>query len=266
MEIPPLDLETWNKFVSRIKSPKHEVRVALVGKYTKYRDSYKSIIESFIHAGSINNTKINLELINSETLNEENIEELLSGVEGVLVGPGFGNRGIEGKISAIKYIRENNIPFFGICLGMQCAVIEFARNVCGLKDANSSEFEKNDYNVIDLMDDQKKIKDKGGTMRLGAYPCVLKPDTKAMTAYIEQNISERHRHRYEFNNQFREVLEENGMVLSGVSPDGNLVEIIEIKDHPWFVGVQFHPELKSRAVTGHPLFIHFIKAVLNNKK
>jgi CTP synthase len=266
MEIPPLDLETWNKFVSRIKSPKHEVRVALVGKYTKYRDSYKSIIESFIHAGSINNTKINLELINSETLNEENIEELLSGVEGVLVGPGFGNRGIEGKISAIKYIRENNIPFFGICLGMQCAVIEFARNVCGLKDANSSEFEKNDYNVIDLMDDQKKIKDKGGTMRLGAYPCVLKPDTKAMTAYNEQNISERHRHRYEFNNQFREVLEENGMVLSGVSPDGNLVEIIEIKDHPWFVGVQFHPELKSRAVTGHPLFIHFIKAVLNNKK
>ncbi|GAB1371404.1 CTP synthase [Candidatus Kapaibacterium sp.] len=266
MPIPSLELETWIKFVNRIKYPKNEVKIALVGKYTKYRDSYKSIIEAFIHAGSINNAKINLELINSENLNEDNIEETLAGVEGVLVGPGFGNRGIEGKIAAIKYIRENNIPFFGICLGMQCAVIEFARNVCGLPNANSSEFEKNDFNVIDLMDEQKKIKDKGGTMRLGAYPCKIKTETKAFEAYKEENISERHRHRYELNNSFRDVLESKGMILSGLSPDEKLVEIVELKDHPWFVGVQFHPELKSRAVTGHPLFINFIKAVLNKKK
>ncbi len=266
MPIPSLELETWIKFVNRIKYPKNEVKIALVGKYTKYRDSYKSIIEAFIHAGSINNAKINLELINSENLNEDNIEEMLAGVEGVLVGPGFGNRGIEGKIAAIKYIRENNIPFFGICLGMQCAVIEFARNVCGLPNANSSEFEKNDFNVIDLMDEQKKIKDKGGTMRLGAYPCKIKTETKAFEAYKEENISERHRHRYELNNSFRDVLESKGMILSGLSPDEKLVEIVELKDHPWFVGVQFHPELKSRAVTGHPLFINFIKAVLNKKK
>ena len=266
MKIPELELETWIKFVNRIKYPKHEVKIALIGKYTQYRDSYKSIIEAFIHAGSINNTRINLELVNSETLTEDNIEETLAGIEGVLVGPGFGNRGIEGKIASIKYLRENNIPFFGICLGMQCAVIEFARNVCGLKEANSSEFEKNDFNVIDLMEDQKKIKDKGGTMRLGAYPCVLKQNTKAMAAYQEEHISERHRHRYELNNDFREILEKNGMVFSGLSPDGKLVEMIELKDQPWFVGVQFHPELKSRAVTGHPLFINFIKAVLNRKK
>lgn len=266
MEIPPLELDTWTKFVQRIKSPKYEVKVALVGKYTKYRDSYKSIIEAFIHAGSINNAKINLELINSETLSEDNAAELLSGVDGVLVGPGFGNRGIEGKISAIKYIRENNIPFFGICLGMQCAVIEFARNVCGIKEANSSEFEKNDFSVIDLMDEQKKIKDKGGTMRLGAYPCKLSTNTKAYAAYQNENISERHRHRYELNNKFRDVLKDNGMILSGLSPDEKLVEIVELKDHPWFVGVQFHPELKSRAVTGHPLFINFIKAAVNKNK
>ena len=264
--VPELEFDTWNKFVQRIKSPKHEVKVALVGKYTKYRDSYKSIIEAFIHAGSINNTRVNLELIDSETLTPENAAEILEGIEGVLVGPGFGNRGIEGKISAIKYLRENNIPFFGICLGMQCAVIEFARNVCGLKEANSSEFEKNDFNVIDLMDSQRKVKNKGGTMRLGAYPCKLNQDTKAYAAYQNESISERHRHRYELNNDFRDILVNNGMTLSGLSPDEKLVEIIELKDHPWFVGVQFHPELKSRAVTGHPLFISFIKAVLNKKK
>lgn len=266
LEVPPLEFDTWNKFVQRIKNPKHEVKIALVGKYTKYRDSYKSIIEAFIHAGSINNARINLELIDSESLNSENAEELLHAVDGVLVGPGFGNRGIEGKISAIKYIRENNIPFFGICLGMQCAVIEYARNICGLKEANSSEFEKNDYSVIDLMDEQKSVKDKGGTMRLGAYPCTVKPETKAFSAYGEINISERHRHRYELNNNFRDILADNGMTLSGLSPDGKLVEIIELKDHPWFVGVQFHPELKSRAVTGHPLFVNFIKAALNKRK
>ncbi len=266
MKVPHLELETWTKFVNRIKHPKYEVNIALIGKYTQYRDAYKSILEAFIHAGSINNTRVNIELINSENLSEENVESLLNGVHGVLVGPGFGNRGIEGKIASIKYIRENNIPFFGICLGMQCAVIEFARNVCGIKDANSSEFEKNDFNVIDLMDEQKKITSKGGTMRLGAYPCTLKADSKVANAYMELNIFERHRHRYELNNNFREQLENSGLVMSGLSPDGKLVEIIEIKNHPWFVGVQFHPELKSRAVTGHPLFISFIKAALNRQK
>lgn len=266
MKVPHLELETWTKFVNRIKHPKYEVNIALIGKYTQYRDAYKSILEAFIHAGSINNTRVNIELINSENLSEENVESLLNGVHGVLVGPGFGNRGIEGKIASIKYIRENNIPFLGICLGMQCAVIEFARNVCGIKDANSSEFEKNDFNVIDLMDEQKKITSKGGTMRLGAYPCTLKADSKVANAYMELNIFERHRHRYELNNNFREQLENSGLIMSGLSPDGKLVEIIEIKNHPWFVGVQFHPELKSRAVTGHPLFISFIKAALNRQK
>lgn len=262
---PPLEIEEWTRFVNRIKNPKHEVKIALVGKYTKYRDSYKSILEAFIHAGSINNTRINLELVNSENINDETVEEILHDCDGILVGPGFGNRGIEGKISAIKYVRENDIPFFGICLGMQCAVIEFSRNVCNLSLANSAEFEKNEYDVIDMMEDQKKIKDKGGTMRLGAYPCVLHKNTKSFAAYKSVEISERHRHRYELNNLFRDTLEQNGMVMAGLSPDAKLVEIIELKDHPWFVGVQFHPELKSRAVTGHPLFISFIKAALNRK-
>ncbi len=265
LEVRSPELDEWQKFVNRIKKPTNEVNIALVGKYTKHRDSYKSILESFIHAGSINNARVNVELIHSEDLNSDNVEELLKDKDGVLVGPGFGYRGIEGKITAIKYIRENKIPFFGICLGMQVAVIEFARNVCGLPEANSSEFEKNDFNVIDLMDDQKKVKEKGGTMRLGAYPCILKKGSKAEMAYKEIEISERHRHRYELNNKFRGILAENGMIMSGHSPDGNLVEIIELKDHPWFVGVQFHPELKSRAVTGHPLFINFIKASLNYK-
>ncbi len=262
-----LEIETWNKFVHRIKSPKHEVNIALVGKYTKYRDSYKSILEAFIHAGSINNTRVNVELINSENITQETAAEILHDIDGVLVGPGFGNRGIEGKIAAIRYIRENNIPFFGICLGMQCAVIEFARNVCGMENANSGEFEKTEHNVIDLMEEQKKIKNKGGTMRLGAYPCVIEHGTKAFQAYKNAEISERHRHRYELNNQFKDILLQNGMIMSGHSPDRQLVEIIELKNHRWFVGVQFHPELKSRAVTGHPLFISFIKAGLqsNNK-
>lgn len=267
MQVPQgdLDLSTWTKFVNRIIKPKHEVNIGLVGKYTQLGDSYKSIIESFIHAGSINNAKINLTLVNSEEINNENLEEKLQGLDGVLVGPGFGYRGIEGKIKAIQYVRENNIPFFGICLGMQCAVIEFSRNVCGLKEANSSEFQQNDQNVIDLMDEQKNVKKMGGTMRLGAYPCNLKEGTIAHNAYNEIHISERHRHRYELNNQFRDTLEENGLVLSGLSPDKKLVEIVELENHRWFLGVQFHPELKSRAVTGHPLFISFIKAALNKK-
>lgn len=261
-----LNLTAWEKFVKKIKHPKYEVTVALVGKYTKYRDSYKSILEAFIHAGSINNTKVNVELRNSEDITDENVDEMLGGLDGILVGPGFGSRGIEGKISAIKYVREHNIPFFGICLGLQCAVIEFARNVCNLKDANSFEFDKASKNtVIDLMDEQKKIKDKGGTMRLGAYPCDVKKNTLTYQAYLSEHISERHRHRYEVNNKYRKNLEDNGLILSGLSPDGKLVEIIEHKDHSWFIGVQFHPELKSRAVTGHPLFISFIKAALKNK-
>jgi CTP synthase len=262
-----IDLSTWTKFVKRIKHPKHTVKVALVGKYTKYEDSYKSIVEAFIHAGSINNTRVELDMINSEDiLDEKTAKSILKDYEGVLIAPGFGSRGIEGKLHAIKYVRENKIPFFGICLGMQCAVIEFARNVCKLKEANSSEFEKNDYNVIDLMAEQVDVEDKGGTMRLGAYPCILEKDSKAYLAYGQVEISERHRHRYEVNNQFRETLQKKGLRLTGLSPDGKLTEIIELDDHPWFVGVQFHPELKSRAVTGHPLFIGFIKAVLKNKK
>lgn len=269
LDIEPneINIDTWTKFVKRIKHPKYTVKIALVGKYTKYEDSYKSIVEAFIHAGSINNTQVELDMINSEDiLDDDTAKNLLSEYDGVLIAPGFGNRGIEGKLHSIKYIRENKIPFFGICLGMQCAVIEFARNVCGLGQANSSEFEKNDQNVIDLMADQVNVEDKGGTMRLGAYPCVLEEGTNSYAAYGSQEISERHRHRYEVSNQFREVLQENGLKLAGLSPDGNLVEIIELEDHPWFVGVQFHPELKSRAVTGHPLFIDFVKAVLKNKK
>ena len=262
------DLQTWKKFVYKIKSPKHEVNIGLVGKYTKYRDSYKSILEAFIHAGSINNTKVNVELINAEKITKDNVHEFISELDGVLVGPGFGSRGIEGKINAIQYVRENNIPFLGICLGMQCAVIEFARNVCNIEDANSAEFAPKAHCVIDLMESQKKIKNKGGTMRLGAYPCKVQQGTKAYKAYQKVDISERHRHRYELNNEYREVLSENGMIFSGLSPDGELVEISELKDHPWFIGVQFHPELKSRAVTGTPLFISFIKAALDyhNKK
>ncbi len=267
VKVKEINLDTWNKFVKKIKKPRYEVKIALVGKYTKYEDSYKSITEAFIHAGSINNCRVKLDMLNSEDfVDDKTTKELLKDYDGVLIAPGFGNRGIEGKLNAIKHIRENNIPFFGICLGMQCAVIEFARNVCGLENAHSAEFDKNDQNVIDIMADQVDVEDKGGTMRLGAYPCVLTEGSKAHQAYGKLEISERHRHRYEVSNQFRETLEENGMTLSGLSPDGKLVEIVELDDHPWFVGVQFHPELKSRAVTGHPLFIDFVKAVLKLKK
>lgn len=262
----PLNVELWSKFVSRIKSPKYEINIGLVGKYVSYKDSYKSISEAFIHAGAINNCRINVHWLDSELITTENVAETLKNLDGVLVAPGFGNRGIEGKITAIKYIRENNIPFFGICLGMQCAVIEFARNVCGISEANSSEFKKNRYSVIDLMHDQRSVTDKGGTMRLGAYPCMIEKKSKAFLAYGSELIFERHRHRYEFNNDFRTTLKEKGLQLSGVSPDQRLVEIVELPSHPWFVGVQFHPEYKSRAVTGHPLFVQFIKAALKSNK
>jgi len=260
------ELDEFKRFVDKIRKPSYELTVGLVGKYTQYRDSYKSIIEAFIHAGSINNARVNIEMINSEDIDSENVSEQISNLDGILIGPGFGKRGIEGKILAINYARKNNIPFFGICLGLQCAVIEFARNVCGLSKANSAEFEKTEHNVIDLMEEQKAIKDKGGTMRLGAYPAVLKEGTLAFKAYKNKNISERHRHRYEVNNKFRDILEKNGLVMSGTSPDNSLVEIIEYPAHPWFVGVQFHPELKSRAIIGHPLFIDFIKASLKYRK
>ena len=264
-----LEIEEWQKFVAKIKNPKYEVKIGLIGKYTNYEDSYKSIFEAFIHSGSINNTKVVVELINSEEITEENVAERLSNLQGVLVGPGFGNRGIAGKIIAVKYVRENKIPFFGICLGMQCACIEFARNVCGLQNANTRECEiegaESDF-VIDLMDNQRNVKEKGGTMRLGSYSCKLDVNSLAFSAYKAEEINERHRHRYEFNNAYKDILFKNGMKFSGTSPNGELVEIIELEDHPWFLGVQFHPELKSRAVTGHPIFTSFIKAALKYSK
>jgi CTP synthase len=269
LPINELEIDKWQKFVNRIKKPVNEVKVGIIGKYYKYEDSYKSIYEAFIHAGSINNTKVQVELVNSEEITVDNMYKKLSHLQGILVGPGFGNRGIEGKILSVQYARENNIPFFGICLGMQCACIEFARNVCNIKNANSREFEeygKNYEFIIDLLESQKGIKDKGGTMRLGAYPCVINNNTNAFNAYKTEEISERHRHRYEFNNEYMDLFKSNGIVFSGMSPNKKLVEIVELPNHPWFIGVQFHPELKSRAVTGHPLFINFIEAILKKAK
>lgn len=257
-----INLDKWTHFVNRIKNPESEVNIGLCGKYTDYKDAYKSINEAFVHSGAENNCKVNICFISSEDIEANGAEKYMTGLDGLLVPGGFGERGIEGKIEAIKYARENNIPFFGICLGMQCAVIEYARNVCGLSKANSAEFVKNNYNVIHIMPEQKKIKNKGGTMRLGAYPCKLKKGTRSFDAYQKETISERHRHRYEVNNEFRKILEEKGLIISGLSPDGNLVEMIELADHPWFVGCQFHPELKSRATNAHPLFREFIKASL----
>jgi CTP synthase len=260
------DLRKWNRFVHRIKNPSDRVTIGFVGKYTELKDAYKSISEAFIHAGAENDVAVDVKWIRAEEIDQHNVHEHLQHIHGLLVAPGFGIRGIEGKIKAIQYVRENRIPFLGICLGMQCAVIEFARNVCGMKGANSTEFKKTKYNVIDMMADQRSIKNMGGTMRLGAYPCVVQKGTKAYTAYRKEFISERHRHRYEVNNKFRKALLEHGMVFSGISPDGNLVEIAELKDHPWFVGGQFHPELKSRALTPHPLFRDFVKASLEHSR
>lgn len=257
-----IDISKWKQFVERVKSPEKEVRIAVCGKYTDVVDAYKSISESFIHAGAENNARVRADYISSEELEEKGTENVLKDYHGILIPGGFGERGIEGKIDACRYARENNVPFFGICLGMQCAVIEYARNICGIENANSSEFTDNKDDVIHIMPDQENITDKGGTMRLGAYPCVLKEDTKAIEAYGAKEISERHRHRYEVNNTFREAIEEKGMVISGLSPDKNLVEMIELPDHPWYVGGQFHPELKSRAAKAHPLFREFVKAAL----
>lgn len=257
-----INIDNWEQFVESVKNPKEKVEIALCGKYVEHMDAYKSIMESFVHAGAENDCKVVVRPISAELLETESAEKLFAGVSGILVPGGFGERGIEGKIKAVQYARENDIPFLGICLGMQCAVIEFARNVCGIKNAHSSEFKKNKFSVIDLMPDQKNIKDMGATMRLGAYPCSIKEKTQSFKAYQNTYISERHRHRYEVNNKYRSVLTENGMVLSGLSPDRELVEMIELPDKRWFVACQFHPELKSRATKAHPLFREFVKASL----
>jgi len=257
-----IKLEGWEKLVQEIKNPGKEVEIALCGKYVEHLDAYKSIMESFVHAGAENNAKVKVRAISVEQLEVDEPENYLKGVNGILVPGGFGERGIEGKIRAVQYARENDIPFFGICLGMQCAVIEFARNLSGISKANSSEFKKNKFSVIDLMEGQKNIKNMGATMRLGAYPCTLSAGSLAAKAYKSEFISERHRHRFEVNNKFRNKLSEKGMILSGLSPDKELVEIVELPSHPWFLGCQFHPELKSRATNAHPLFREFIKAAI----
>ncbi len=259
------DLKNWKEFLNILYSTKHQVEVALVGKYVELKDSYKSIAEAFIHAGVKNNSKVNIHWIHSEKITRENVESLLGKTKGILVAPGFGNRGIEGKIIAIEYARKNKVPFLGICLGMQCAVIEFARNVLQYEDANSREMNPaTKHPVIDLLETQKSVHYLGGTMRLGAYPCEIKENTLAYKIYNQKLIYERHRHRYEFNNEYTDVFVKNGMLFSGINPEKGLVEIMELKDHPFFIGVQFHPEYKSTVENPHPLFIHFIKAAIEN--
>jgi CTP synthase len=264
---PEPDMEAWKTFLGKLKNPTSEIRIGLIGKYIELKDAYKSIAEALIHAGVANETKVVVDWIHSEKIEERNVEEKLKGLHGIIVAPGFGDRGIEGKISAIKYTRENNIPFLGICLGMQCAVIEFSRNVLGLQGAHSTEMDsETKFPVIDIMQHQKTITRKGGTMRLGEYPCVITKNTKTMSIYGKSRINERHRHRYEFNNKFLKKFETAGMIPSGINPDNNLVEIIEYINHPWFIGVQFHPEYKSTVENPHPLFVKFVKAALDHSK
>ncbi|NBU90012.1 MAG: CTP synthase [Flavobacteriia bacterium] len=260
------DLSDWKAFLQRLNNPKKEVTIGLIGKYVELKDSYKSISESFIHGGVANETKVNVEWIHSETLTKDNIQESLGHLNGILVAPGFGTRGISGKIEAVNFARENNIPFLGICLGMQVAVIEFARNVLKMTDANSTEIsEKTKFPVISMMEEQKQVSYFGGTMRLGTYKCQLKSNSKASRAYNSENINERHRHRFEFNNSYLEQFEKAGMLASGRNPETGLVEVIEIPNHPWFVGVQFHPEYKSTVAKPHPLFVAFVQAALTHK-
>ena len=254
------DMTAWNALVDKIKHPSKKIEIALVGKYTELPDAYKSICESFVHAGAVNDCKVKLRYVNSEKITPETVAEKLGKMSGILVAPGFGNRGIEGTIVAVRYARENNIPFLGICLGMQCAVIEFARNVLGIADANSSEMESTPHPVIDLMEEQKGVTEKGGTMRLGGYPCTLEKGSKAYAAYGRKDIVERHRHRYEFNNDYLDEFVRAGLKPVGVNPDTNLVEAVEMQDHPWFIGVQYHPEYKRTALHPHPLFVSFVKA------
>jgi CTP synthase len=260
------DLEQWKDFLGKLKNPTEEVTIGLVGKYVSLPDAYKSIAEAFVHAGAQNDCRVILKWISSEDINKDSVSSVLDGLDGVLVAPGFGERGMEGKIETIKYVRENKVPFFGICLGMQCAVIEFSRNVLGI-EASSTELNPKTKNpVIDLMEEQKKITAKGGTMRLGAYACKIKKGSKSHHAYGESTIQERHRHRYEFNNKYLEAIEDAGMKAVGVNPESNLVEIVELKDHPWFIGVQFHPELRSTVMNPHPLFVKFVEASVEYKK
>ena len=261
------DLKVWKEFLNRLKNPRGVVNIGLVGKYVELKDSYKSIVESLVHAGAANEHKVNIMMLQSDNIDESNVKEKLAKADGILVAPGFGERGIEGKIISIKHARENNIPFFGICLGMQCAVVEFARNVLGYKDAFSTEInESAPHPVIDMMEDQKKISGLGGTMRLGSYPCDIKAKTKAYEVYQENHIRERHRHRYEFNNAYLKQFLDAGMIASGFNTKDNLVEIIEITGHPWFIGVQFHPEYQSTVAKPHPLFVKFIQAAIRNQR
>lgn len=261
------DMKRWNEFLFRLKNPHEEVTIGLVGKYVELKDAYKSINEAFVHAGATHQCKVIVRLIHSEYVNDQNVAEKLANLDGVLVAPGFGERGIEGKIISTRYARENNIPFLGICLGMQCAMVEFGRNVLGYTDAHSTEMNsKTNYPVIDIMASQKKITSKGGTMRLGVYPCTLSEGTKVFEAYNQIDIKERHRHRYEFNNKYLEAYENAGMMAVGINPKDNLVEVVELTGHPWFVGVQFHPEYRSTVATPHPLFEGFVKAAMDYKK
>jgi CTP synthase len=259
------NLKIWNAFLKKFKNPKHTVEIGLIGKYVELKDAYKSISEAFIHAGAQNEIQVNINWIHSEDLTVKNVPNKLKNLDGILVAPGFGERGIEGKVDAVRYARENNIPFLGICLGMQMAVIEFSRNVLGLKDANSVEMDsKTPHPVIDIMEEQKSITEYGGTMRLGAWDCKLREGSKIKNIYKKELISERHRHRYEFNNIYLEQFEAAGMIASGTNPETNLVEVVEIPSHPWFIGVQYHPEYKSTVLNPHPLFIDFIKAALEH--
>lgn len=259
------NLENWKKFVDKVLSPKNSVEIALVGKYVEHHDAYKSIVESFIHAGAKNDVKVTIKWVHSDELFRENVDSILNDVSGILVAPGFGGRGIKGKLEAVRYARENKIPFLGICLGMQCAVIEFARNVCGWEKANSTEFDtETPYPIIDLMHEQKDITNKGGTMRLGLYDCTLKKNTLAEKIYQTSEIKERHRHRYEVNNDLRYKLTEYGLIFSGINPTKDLVEIVELPEHPFFIGVQFHPEYRSTVGNPHPLFVNFVKATLTD--
>ena len=267
LSAPEADMTEWLALVDRVDNLKENVKIALVGKYVELHDAYISVVESLKHAGYKHNSKITIDWIQSEDVTEENVNDYLKDADGILVPGGFGDRGVEGKITAIKYARENKVPFFGICLGMQLAAVEFARNVCGLTGAHSSELDPNTpYPIINLLPDQEDVVEMGGTLRLGSYPCTLAEGSVAHKEYGEINITERHRHRYEFNNFYRERLTDKGLVLSGVSPDGRLVEIVELPEHPWFVAGQFHPEFKSRPEKSHPLFAGFIRASLENRK
>jgi CTP synthase len=260
------EMKPWRQFVNKVKNPKNHVCIALVGKYVELPDSYKSIMESFVHAGAVNDCKVSLRSIQSEKINESNIDDYFRDVHGILVAPGFGDRGIEGKILAARFAREKDIPFFGICLGLQCAIIEFARNVTGLEEAHSTEmFLKTPHPVIDLMEEQKGVTIKGGTMRLGVYPCHIKTGSRASRIYDRQEVFERHRHRYEINNNYLDRFIEKGLIPSGINPDTGLVEIMEIPAHRWFLGVQFHPEYRSTVLNPHPLFIDFVRAALDTK-